>query len=864
MSIRHVSLMLPCSRLEDFPSHLAGERAAGLLAAWTALWHPSLLAATGALPGWHPADNPPDPSELSDELVLVPSAARQRLASDWLDRFRAASSIPAVETSASRVETIAAALRAASIEPELVPAEIVADFLALGHAHLQVELLTRAMRYTSVLDTEQFASAVVAAAGAAVSGKPESAREELARAFDLLNDARNHVYAVDFYVIDLTLVASSTLGDALLAKLTTGSPTSVLITGELLEQMADQHPQTLIELQRAITAGTATVVGGPFRKLNMWQSPEAVLAEIERGQRAAEQHLGRRFEIFGQFTAAFPPILPPLLAGAGFRGALHAAFDGSRLPKAEQCKTWWGPAPGFSIEALATTPLDVDRPETWLRLAERIGDTIAHDHVATIVLAGWPGTASDYYEDLRRAARYGPVLGKLVTLEEYFRVTREPDEWSTFDPREYPDTRITEFVPNAISSRVDAYRRDVLDVHRRLAAGLIAAAGLTQSQLGDPTSACSIALNAWNFSAAQYIDADPLNFGSIGTQCLPDVPECGYSALATEVLPSSVALVEGRTLRNELLELTVNKTTGGIQSLRLHRDRGTRASQRLVFHRGSSATPLESQMVADEIEITRNDNLVGEITSRGRLLDSSEAILTRFTQTVRVVRGLPAAIVDVLLEPERLPDGDSWTCYYASRLALSDEALSFRRGVQWTARESRGPHMESPEWIEAADGIGAVCCFGLGLALHRQAGPAWLDTLLVVAGEERRHFQFALAIDDAYPTQTALKLLTAGRSHTAELPAAPPSAIGWFLHVDSNNVLITHIETLAAPRNGLRLRLLETEGRAAQTTLAAYRAFHTAQTTDFRGNSTAVLSVVDGRVRTYIDAHRWIQIEAEW
>jgi hypothetical protein len=58
--------------------------------------------------------------------------------------------------------------------------------------------------------------------------------------------------------------------------------------------------------------------------------------------------------------------------------------------------------------------------------------------------------------------------------------------------------------------------------------------------------------------------------------------------------------------------------------------------------------------------------------------------------------------------------------------------------------------------------------------------------------------------------------------------------------------------------------LLETEGRHVETTLSAFRAFRTARTTDFRGNSTGVLSCVEGRVEFDIGAHRWIQIEAEW
>ena len=54
--------------------------------------------------------------------------------------------------------------------------------------------------------------------------------EELARAFDLLADARNHVYSVDFYVVDVTLLAESTLGEPLRSE--TGQPVSDQFAGD--------------------------------------------------------------------------------------------------------------------------------------------------------------------------------------------------------------------------------------------------------------------------------------------------------------------------------------------------------------------------------------------------------------------------------------------------------------------------------------------------------------------------------------------------------------------------------------------------------------------------------------------------------
>jgi alpha-mannosidase len=186
MTIRRASVMLPASELEEFPTHLTGEAAADLLAAWTAVWHPAIIHVTGQLPAWHPASEPPDPAALEGELVVIPSASREQMPPDWTDRLRATSprNPMAVEARASRDDTVHAILSSAEILPDAVSGESVADFFALGFAHLQIGLLTRAMRYSSILDEEQFAGAVISAAAAAVAGDREREREEIGRAFD--------------------------------------------------------------------------------------------------------------------------------------------------------------------------------------------------------------------------------------------------------------------------------------------------------------------------------------------------------------------------------------------------------------------------------------------------------------------------------------------------------------------------------------------------------------------------------------------------------------------------------------------------------------------------------------------------------
>jgi hypothetical protein len=95
------------------------------------------------------------------------------------------------------------------------------------------------------------------------------------------------------------------------------------------------------------------------------------------------------------------------------------------------------------------------------------------------------------------------------------------------------------------------------------------------------------------------------------------------------------------------------------------------------------------------------------------------------------------------------------------------------------------------------------------------------------------------------------------------LPGELPQPRGWFLHLGARNLIVTHLELLQE-RTGVRCRILETEGREVETTLAAYRPFRSAHTTDFRHTDNEVLSIVEGQVRLHIGRHRWLQIEALW
>ena len=72
-NFNHLISLLPCQTLEDFPTRCSRDNAQGLLAAWTALWHPALIAAAGKAPVWRPANNTASSDEeaerFRDEVV---------------------------------------------------------------------------------------------------------------------------------------------------------------------------------------------------------------------------------------------------------------------------------------------------------------------------------------------------------------------------------------------------------------------------------------------------------------------------------------------------------------------------------------------------------------------------------------------------------------------------------------------------------------------------------------------------------------------------------------------------------------------------------------------------------------------------
>jgi alpha-mannosidase len=414
-------VLLPHHSLEEFDLQRKEDDAEGLLSAWSALWHPLLVAGTQAIPGWAPAASPPQ--EPAGFLIVVPECSESLLPEEWLPQAEAAGAC-VLRKLRRRGDIVAAALQRLEAAPSAVDADLAADFLALGFCHLQVELLTRKLRYMSNLDEASLQTAVLSAAGELIAGDAAATRHHLQSAFDRLHEAREYFYPIETRLLDLTLVAPSTLGPALRDELAGGLPRNLLASGAVIEEMAAREPATLDALKQALQQSAAGLIGGEFTEspLSMLE-PEAIRAQLRRGLDAYQKHLGRRPTVFGRRRFGLTPVLPQILAPFGFTAALHCTLDDGRFPTANQSRIQWEGVDGTTLEALAIVPLDAGRSDSFLRLAQKLSDTMGLDHTATVVMAHWPGHTSPWYDDMRRIAGYGSVLGQFATIDDYFQQT---------------------------------------------------------------------------------------------------------------------------------------------------------------------------------------------------------------------------------------------------------------------------------------------------------------------------------------------------------------------------------------------------------------------------------------------------------
>jgi alpha-mannosidase len=830
--------------------------------------------------------------------------------------------------------------------------------LALGYCYLMIQLLTRQMRYSSNLDETFFKNTVVAGAQAAVAGNEALAKEKLGACFSVLAEERDHYYPVDAFLLDLNFVAATTLGDSLRAELSRPTPTSVVLSGDLLSEMAAKEPATLAALKEGLAAERIGLVGGEATERRVpLLSHESILAELRRGLATYEQVLGRRPDVFGRWRYGLSPHLPGILHRLGFKGALHTSLDEGKTPDGLQVKVRWEGLDGSAIDALARVPLDASKPQSYLALATKLGESMDSDHVATICLAHWPGQASEWLGDLRRIARYSSALGKFVTIDQYFRETTQPGQLDRFEADRYRSPYLKQAVirknEDPIGTQVRYWQRQAaagvaesLDSLATLVTGKAATSGRgsgesgvgsreseeahrpeaparealepaslfeeSSAEVADSLAAATVriatALTAANPSGAKGtlvinpssfirrlgIESDELagvptierpvyaaDHEGIRTRAVVDVPALGFVHLTPgKPVPrdkKTLLLVEDNVLRNEFFEAVINATTGSLAAIHEYKSRGNRLSQQLALrlpgakqkpgdtYRDPDESAVYSVMAADSVETTICTPTLGEVVTRGRLLDQHGKTLAGFAQTYRLWRGSRVLSVEVELDPQEEPRMDPWNSYYCARFAWPNETAELFRTQHLTRQPAPEKRFEAPHYIDIADEKFCTTILTGGLPFHRRHEDRMLDSLLITRGERGRKFRFGIGVDLQHPLHDALGILTPPVI-VPNVPAPSSGASGWLLHLSSRNVIATSLVPLEEGGKiaGFRVRLLETAGRPANLAVTAFKPVKSATRLDFLGNTLADCSTEDGKIKLDLAAYEWVEIVARW
>lgn len=434
MPFEDLIVLIPSHSLEDFPTDLGESEAESLLNAFAVAWHPALIAAARVTPHWHRADDPPDVGPR--RLIFVPTGCEELVPAGWTERATAAG-CTVVRGISKRAAMVEAALAGLGSTPTVDP-DWTADFFALGTCFLQIELLTRKMRHFSSLDEVHLQREAVAAAEAALAGDGETVHARLANCFEALHEARERFYPVECYLIDLCLVIPRLADDNFRHTLAEQKPVSILASAADLWQIVSRAPDVQALWKAACERGSADLVCGDLCELPLPLMPlESIVWQLQRAQELAVAALGKRASVWGRRRYGLLPQLPQILCKAGFSAALHVVLDDGIYPDVECSKLRWEGVDGTSLDALSRIPLAADAAATFLRLPERIAESMDNDHVAGVVFARWPEIKCPIFEDLCRVHRYAPVLGKFVTLGDFFANTDDATRHLAPRPGEY-------------------------------------------------------------------------------------------------------------------------------------------------------------------------------------------------------------------------------------------------------------------------------------------------------------------------------------------------------------------------------------------------------------------------------------------
>ncbi len=850
MKTANFTLILPGDHWGDLPRGIDSAAAANLLACWTALWHPQLLVDTRQIPKIKGLQRVRDLAGEPGGRLLAPQVVA---ASDLAEGDEESGEVATTATRPgalhlTRGETRAEiwAQLAGELERPLEPqVGGVAELAALGFAYQQVEMLTRAMHYDGLLRHELFETAAIEAAEAGLAGDSERLASRLDDAYDLLMQARNHYYPVDFYLIDVGLLAGSIAGPQFEAACRRAKGTNVLLTGAVLREFAQHAPQSLAALREAIAEGRVGVCGGSQTETPLAaMTPEALLADLREGLATCEELLEVRPAVFAHRGGPIAPVVPGVLYRLGYIGVIQANFAGQRSPSTLHNRTAWCGPDGVHIEAVNALPIDVGSAKSLLELAITISRSMDYELAATILLAGWPGHRTEAYDDLCEVARRSSVLGRMVRLEDYFEQTTSYDHAGPLEFDEYPGPPL-----GTLWGEEEGASPRLAQLARLAGCegeGQEAGEALAELVGATPTATSSAGVLLLNGSSF------PRRAAGFGWQWVSPSGDFPLKGDATQLI-------------NGAMEVHLHPETGGISAVRLHNRRGNILSQRLVL-----LPPLgkgyavhdDYQIALDRIEPGPTSDDRVSATSHARVVDREGRVMAHLRQTTSLDRYFPRIEVAISGELEQEVGSGKEVWLVANQLAFREE-VDLRRGVQGMALPT-GRNRFVAHWFQFASESNPLTVVADQARRHFRHHEQRVDTWLIDQTQATFAARLSFWLETRYPARAAWE-----ESHPGELlklpTTRPKQPAGWWLNLGAANVVATHFGMEQVGDVPIvRLRILETEGRLAEVRLASWRPFAEAQQVDFRGQAERLLSVKEGVVQLSMAPYEWVELVAAW
>ncbi len=839
---------------EDFPVHHVGHPASELLSSWSALWHPLVLLASGELPRWNRLDDVPDRAEGS--IAIVPAFLEKQVSQNIRHKLEDLGGTW-LTGSASRQSNVASLIQLLETGGPEIGAEVVGDFFSFGYCYLQVQLMTRQLRYVSTLDNAAIAEHLANAARAAAEKQDSKCREQLQRGFDLLIQERSSYYPDGGRFVDCLYLSGKTSVKGLRETLACGHAVSLQASGRTLDFMANssENSELFATIRQRAADGSVGIIAGPASELPApVLSVATVLRQIAKGRGIARRLFpDAACSTWGSRRFGLSRSLPGLLELSGFTSAIHATLDDGRFPHTAPNLTRWQGDDQTHINALTSMPRLADSPETWLKLSIRTGEMIESHHFATELLVHWPGVQAESYQDLVNSLKFGEVLGKFITVDQFFAEASDPGYTQTWRSDDYRDPFLVQLVQaNAVDplSRFSKYWQRssqlhvALTLHRLLkllepASPLAGPDEIIRERVdqlsegtdlpatGKPDSEIESLTGRFASRLAELLSGEPAPNDPRGGRLLINpqhypvgiamgdeaakVPAWGFLYSSGEAKvgqpgkrllrknPSGKnvpLVVDGIRLQNPWFYVDLNPQTGGIGGICFHARRGAIVSQQLAIRstsgpvsRKGTAEARYSQMAATRIGVLSENSEQATLESTGQLVLEGRGVGT-FRQLTHLSRHEPLVKLEIEVELAEPVTGPPWQNYLCNRIAWNDDANAIDYWSFGTRTQTWLNRITAPVALQIEQLSANVALFPCGLPFHQRVGYRQLDTLLAVQGETARNWQLGLGVNVDYPLNAAMSLM----APLIELPASSWPAnrekSGWLFHLNCKNVAV--------------------------------------------------------------------------